>query len=341
MDTAEKNGIYAFLQFNKKSVLKFDYQSVMSKAVKYMNHPALFGWYLFDEPNSKKISPEQLKFFNDMLHKLDPYHPVLTSNWEQGKFKNAIDVDMYQFYQGSPARMYKIINKYPHRVKNEWKTFSWVAILNTHDSSFGQKGAPNNSPCTFYSSIGSDKKMIFKKGSAGYKRAQAKAKKVAANLENPPFPHSACFPKTETVIRGQAFDAIVHGSNGLFWWLWTAENEIHLRWGWYTVFHKKVLRTAIRKLLKDLHTLSPYLIDSSKNSRTRYAGRVFIWQKRFKKGTVIIAVNESVKPAKFKILTYAKKVYVFDSKRIIPSGSFVDKLKANEARVYSTFKVTN
>ena len=42
----------------------------------FMDHPALLGWYISDEPNGRKVSPGQLESIYKAVKELDPWHPV-------------------------------------------------------------------------------------------------------------------------------------------------------------------------------------------------------------------------------------------------------------------------
>lgn len=44
--------------------------------IAFRDHPALLAWYIADEPNGCKISPDSLMLFYNIIKELDPWHPV-------------------------------------------------------------------------------------------------------------------------------------------------------------------------------------------------------------------------------------------------------------------------
>jgi hypothetical protein len=68
----------------------------------FRDHPALLGWYISDEPNGKKVTPEQLVEIYKTVKENDPWHPVsivfmapfLTSK----KYSEALDIVMADPY---------------------------------------------------------------------------------------------------------------------------------------------------------------------------------------------------------------------------------------------------
>jgi hypothetical protein len=68
----------------------------------FMNHPALLGWYISDEPNGTNISPEVLEDVYSTVKENDPWHPVsivFTAPFlASGKYINALDIVMADPY---------------------------------------------------------------------------------------------------------------------------------------------------------------------------------------------------------------------------------------------------
>ena len=54
---------YAMIHLQHLRIAASDYKPVMERVVKYMNHPATYWWYLFDEPGIFGVDVEQLTFF--------------------------------------------------------------------------------------------------------------------------------------------------------------------------------------------------------------------------------------------------------------------------------------
>ena len=112
LDAVHSVNGYAMIHLQHLRIAASDYKPVMERVVKYMNHPATYWWYLFDEPGIFGVDVEQLTFFNDMIRKLDPYHNVVSSSWYQGKFQDSVDVDIPQWYHGHAAGMAKTSSEY-------------------------------------------------------------------------------------------------------------------------------------------------------------------------------------------------------------------------------------
>lgn len=68
----------------------------------FMNHPALLAWYISDEPNGNKITPETLEEIYRVVKATDPWHPVsivFTAPFLSSiKYTNALDIVMADPY---------------------------------------------------------------------------------------------------------------------------------------------------------------------------------------------------------------------------------------------------
>jgi hypothetical protein len=67
-----------------------------------MDHPALLGWYISDEPNGNDISPDQLEDIYRTVKKTDPWHPVsivfMSPFISSKEFINSMDIVMADPY---------------------------------------------------------------------------------------------------------------------------------------------------------------------------------------------------------------------------------------------------
>ncbi len=68
----------------------------------FMDHPALLGWYISDEPNGNNISPEQLEDIYRIVKETDPWHPVsivfMAPFTASKKYFDAMDIVMADPY---------------------------------------------------------------------------------------------------------------------------------------------------------------------------------------------------------------------------------------------------
>ncbi|MBT4611356.1 MAG: hypothetical protein HOC05_15040, partial [Gemmatimonadetes bacterium] len=75
----------------------------------FRDHPALLAWYISDEPTGHGATPEDLQTSYDIVHDLDPYHPITIVFVNPGKavdFSGAMDlamVDPYPIPNGPPG----------------------------------------------------------------------------------------------------------------------------------------------------------------------------------------------------------------------------------------------
>jgi hypothetical protein len=68
----------------------------------FRDHPALLGWYISDEPNSKNITPQQLEEIYRTVRENDPWHPVsivfMAPYMTSKKYSDAMDIVMADPY---------------------------------------------------------------------------------------------------------------------------------------------------------------------------------------------------------------------------------------------------
>ena len=103
LDAAQKNGIKVFLEPYRESVKAGDTNAVTEFVRTYKQHPAVAGWYAFDEPNVHKVSPQTLEITYQAIKAEDPNHPVAVVFATQHISKvppywNAMDICMIDRY---------------------------------------------------------------------------------------------------------------------------------------------------------------------------------------------------------------------------------------------------
>jgi hypothetical protein len=76
--------------------------SMIEEIKTFMNHPALLAWYISDEPNGNKITPETLEEIYRVVKETDPWHPVsivFTAPFLSSiKYTKALDIVMADPY---------------------------------------------------------------------------------------------------------------------------------------------------------------------------------------------------------------------------------------------------
>lgn len=88
LDACGSNGLRAFIGFDRgvrtgEGMMQGNLGCVARRIGAIADHPALFCWYLYDEPEWLKqfITAESMIEFADLVRALDPFHPVVMSTW--------------------------------------------------------------------------------------------------------------------------------------------------------------------------------------------------------------------------------------------------------------------
>lgn len=78
LDMAGQNGMGVWLHVcNLFRKGKEDYAGLRNMVSRLKTHPALSGWYIADEPSEYGTPPAVLKKARDIIHRIDPNHPVI------------------------------------------------------------------------------------------------------------------------------------------------------------------------------------------------------------------------------------------------------------------------
>lgn len=347
LDTAQNNELMVFAGLNGTSELSDEYMNKVKKTVNtFKDHPALYAWYLADEPSVKNTDPDAFQAVYDWIKQADPNHPVINSNWELENFKNACDADMRQLYQGVPYRLSPGLKNYLETENKHTKT--WVAILNSYDSGWEGPGVqkPGLNPTSAFDKLA---KKGLKDGDLEWEKEEERWQPLLNNLANPEdagFHTSASFPNTLEEVRGAFYWAFIHGSNGVYYWLYSnPEGTLNLRWGWYTLFFQPRLCIALKSTLSELKELSKYLINPSRD----YTGfkdethpGMFVWSKAVDGKRIVIVLNETgqnfedvVDLAPLGLASDKLKVYKEDERNIqLENNKLKDVFKKDEVHVY-------
>jgi hypothetical protein len=81
-------------------------EHVVRRVAALCDHPGLFCWYLFDEPEivDQYVSPRNLVAFADLIRALDPYHPLVVTTWgnRMNRYRASWDTHWTQSYATPP-----------------------------------------------------------------------------------------------------------------------------------------------------------------------------------------------------------------------------------------------
>lgn len=114
------NGLRAFIGFDRGNgsgcgIVQGNFEHVARRVGALADHPGLFCWYLFDEPEilGQYVSPERLTAFADLVRALDPYHPVVMTTWNKSmiNYRRTWDTHWTQAY-GDPAGVVRQIDEH-------------------------------------------------------------------------------------------------------------------------------------------------------------------------------------------------------------------------------------
>ena len=107
LDACGKLGLQAFIGFDRAKLQAWDEAFVAARVGALSRHPALLAWYLFDEPDlpHQYVPPDQLRALYQLIHTLDPMHPVIVTVAQTNlmpRYHDSYDVYWSMDY-GTPA----------------------------------------------------------------------------------------------------------------------------------------------------------------------------------------------------------------------------------------------
>ena len=107
-DCWDADHLRAFIGFDRgngsgNGIVQGNFEHVARRVGALCDHPALFCWYLFDEPEvpGQYVAPKLLTEFAELVRQLDPYHPVVMTTWGSGmnRYRRTWDTHWTQAYQ--------------------------------------------------------------------------------------------------------------------------------------------------------------------------------------------------------------------------------------------------
>ncbi|MGI5924197.1 MAG: hypothetical protein ACOX9E_09660 [Lentisphaeria bacterium] len=117
LDACAANGLRAFIGFDRGAgsgcgLIQGNFAHLAKRVGALADHPGLFCWYLYDEPEHVKqyVSPALMTSLAELIRGLDPYHPVVVTTWgkNMNKYRRAWDTHWTQSYH-KPAQIVKTI----------------------------------------------------------------------------------------------------------------------------------------------------------------------------------------------------------------------------------------
>ena len=79
LDEARRHGLHVFMGLDRRRLMADDFGFVAERVGTLMGHPALYAWYLFDEPDlaHQYLAPERIVRYHQLIARLDPFHPII------------------------------------------------------------------------------------------------------------------------------------------------------------------------------------------------------------------------------------------------------------------------
>ncbi|NMA47752.1 MAG: hypothetical protein GX945_14450 [Lentisphaerae bacterium] len=127
LDACAANGLRAFIGFDRgvgsgSGMVQGNFEHLAKRVGALADHPGLFCWYLYDEPEIAKqyVSPALLTSLAELVRDLDPYHPVVMTTWGLGmnKYRRTWDTHWTQSYH-KPAKIVSTIASHRERLLND------------------------------------------------------------------------------------------------------------------------------------------------------------------------------------------------------------------------------
>ena len=126
LDAAWSNGLRVFIGFDRgihsgNGLVQGNAEQVLRRVAALSDHPGLFCWYLYDEPEvpGQYVSPRALTRFADRIRTLDPYHPVVVTTWgnRMNAYRASWDTHWTQCYS-TPAEIVRTVGEHRRLLQN-------------------------------------------------------------------------------------------------------------------------------------------------------------------------------------------------------------------------------
>ena len=101
LDAAATNGLRVFVGFDAARVQAGDLDHVRERVRALRAHPAVAGWYAFDEPEMHGVEPRVLAAVREAIRAEDPAHPIMIcASWlaENYPYRGGFDVAILDQY---------------------------------------------------------------------------------------------------------------------------------------------------------------------------------------------------------------------------------------------------
>lgn len=229
LDTAHANGMFVILPLKERAMpfkpqvmpdtLRMpaaELEAAAAEVLNYRHHPAVLGWYIADEPEIQlnKVKPPKLRELYHFVKALDPYRPTMAA------FCQAHGVT--SFYDGYDIAMPDQY-PFPENVEQSYGLINWY-FGDVRDRLDGRK--------PFWGVIQAYDKKRYNTSLTGFERT---------------------YPVYEE-IRLMAFQALTHGSRGLWFYEWSGLADPQY----------KPMFDGLLRVTREVSALSPILLSTNR-----------------------------------------------------------------------------
>lgn len=208
MDAAIENGLYAWIYTNsiKNEKREEDEKRITSLVNELKDHPALLFWEIEDEPSftwnsaASRISPEQMQETYDFIKQIDSEHLIITNHGPVNlistlqKYNSSTDLVACDVYPVIPHGIVPSYALYPDGLQGD--------LLNPYISQVGEY-------VDKMKKVVHDSKPIFMVLQGfSWEMLKPEEERDTSMILYPTYEES----------RFMAYNAIVHGANGIIYW---------------------------------------------------------------------------------------------------------------------------
>jgi len=150
LDAAAAAGLRVFLGFDRglssgRGLVQGNVEHLIQRVAALCDHPGLFCWYLFDEPEvpQQYIAPRTLNGYADLIRRLDPYHAVVVTTWgpRMALYRPSFDTHWTQAYT-TPAGVVAQIEEHRRLLGPETPITLLVHCFDREQTEGFRKGRP-------------------------------------------------------------------------------------------------------------------------------------------------------------------------------------------------------
>lgn len=257
--TADKLDLGVFMGMDRTAIKTFDEPTLARVICELSAEPALWMWYIWDEPGPETLAPENASRVHHLIKRLDPHHPTIMllnhirPSHIYGSYCDVVWMDEYSFIGSGPS-------------------------LNSI--------APVTGALQALRDIVGDKPMWVVPQIHDNKGMKSLREKVPSMPELTDDNHHP----NEAEMRSQTHNGIANGCTGVvYYWL-----PLHM--GYSMKYDTPETWARFSKVVQETRTLEPILLSQDPTAPMHYEGghdKITTWQRAHKGVQYVALVNTS------------------------------------------------